>query len=125
MAGRGCSRRNIPLAKHNEDQDVPPVIQGDVPGGSIDKNMHYERIGRMGARKYLRKKCCYRIECSAANFLATFMWKRPLNSAALTTPTHKGPEGVSNGTSTQVVAWMINKWKAKIIKREIYNVRNP
>ena len=54
MAGRGCSRRNIPLAKHNEDQDVPPVIQGDVPGGSIDKNMHYERIGRMGARKYLR-----------------------------------------------------------------------
>ena len=28
-------------------------------------------------------------------------------------------------TSTQVVAWMINKWRAKIIRREIYNVRDP
>ena len=109
MAGRGCLRRNIPSAKRNEDQDVPPVIQGDVPGGSIDTDMHYKRTGRIGARKYLRISCCHRIECSAANFLVTFIWRRALNSAALATPTHRGSEEVSDGTNTQVVAWMINK----------------
>ena len=100
MAGRGCPRRNIPSAKCNEDQDVPPVIQGDVPGGSIDKDMRYERTGRMGARQYLRKICCHRIECFAAIFLAAFMWRRPLNSAALATTTHRRPERVSDGTSS-------------------------
>ena len=102
-AERGCLRRNIPSAKRNKDQDVPPVIQGDVLGGSIDKDMHYDRTGRMGARKYLRKGCCHRIECFAANFLVAFMWRRPLNSAVLAFPTHRGPEKVSDGTSTQVV----------------------
>ena len=28
-------------------------------------------------------------------------------------------------TSTQVMAWMINKWRANIIRGELYNVRNP
>ena len=102
--GKGCLRGNIPSAKRNEDQDVPPVIQGDVPRVSIDKDMHYECTGRMRARKYLRKGCCHRIKCSIANFLAALMWRRLLNSAVLATPTHRGPEGVSNGTSTQVVA---------------------
>ena len=125
MARKGCLRRHIPSAKRNEDQDVPLVIQGDVPGGSINKDMHYERTGRMGARKYLRKSCCHLIECSAANFLAAFMWRRPQSNAALATPTHRGPERVSDGTNTQVVTWIINKWGAKIIQREIYNGRNP
>ena len=48
-----------------------------------------------------------------------------MNSAILAIPTHKGPERVSNVTSTQVVDWMINKWRAKIIGRELYNVRDP
>jgi len=124
-SGRGCPRGNTPSAKRNEDQDVPPNIQGDVPRDSIDKDMHHERTGRMGARKYLRESCCHCIECSAANFLTAFMWRRPLNNAALTTPTHKEPKRVSDGTNTQIVAWMINKWRAKIIQREVYNVRDP
>ena len=76
------------------------------------------------ARKYLRESCYHYIKCFAANFLAAFMWRRPLNSAALAIPTHKGPERVSNATSTQVVDWMINKWRAKIIGRELYNRRD-
>ena len=79
----------------------------------------------MGAQRFLRESCCHRIECSAANFLAAFMWRRPLNSAALVTPTHRGPVRVSNATSTQVVVRMINKWRVKIIERELYNVRDP
>ena len=103
-AGKGCSRRNIPSAKCNKDQNAPPVIQGDVPGVSINKNMHYERRRRMRARKYLRKGYCHRIKYFTANFLATLMWRRPLNSIVLAAPTHKGSRRVSDGTSIQVVA---------------------
>jgi len=80
---------------------------------------------KMRAEKYLRKSYYHRIECSAANSLAVFMWRRPLSSAALVTPTQRGLMRVSDGTSTQVMAWTNNKWRAKIIQREIYNVRDP
>ena len=79
----------------------------------------------MGAQRYLRESCCHRIECSIADFLVAFMWRRPLNSAALAILTHRGLERMSDAISTQVVAWMINKWRAKIIERELYNVRDP
>ena len=55
-------------------------------------NVHYERTGGMEAQKYLRKGCCHHIKCFATNFLAALMWRRPLNNAALATPTHRGPE---------------------------------
>ena len=48
-----------------------------------------------------------------------------MNSAVLAIPTHKGPKRVFDAASTRVVAWMINKWKAKIIRGELYNVRDP
>ena len=80
---------------------------------------------KMKAKKYLRKNCYHRIECFAGNSLAAFMWRRPLNSAALVALTYRGPMRVSNGTSTQVVAWTTDKWRAKIIQRDIYNVRDP
>ena len=53
------------------------------------------------------------------------MWREHLNRAILAAPTHKGPERVSDGTITQVETWMINKWKAKIVSRELYNGRDP
>ena len=55
---------------------------------------------KMGTQKYLSKSCYHRIECPTANFLATFMWRRPLNSTVLVTTTHRKPESVSNVTST-------------------------
>ena len=80
---------------------------------------------RKKSKKYLRKSCYHRIKYTAATFLAAFMWKRPLNSAALATTTHRKPKNVSDGTSTQVRARMINKWRMKMIQREVYNVRHP
>ena len=53
------------------------------------------------------------------------MWRRPLNSAVLATTTHIKPEKVSDGTSTQVRAQMINKCRMKMIQMELYNVRDP
>jgi len=76
-------------------------------------------------QKYLRKSCHHRIKCAAATFLAAFMWRRPLNSAVLSTTTHKKPKRVSDGTDTQVKAQMINKCRMKIVQREIYNVKDP
>ena len=85
--------------------------------------MNVQDEGRV--EKYIRKSCCHHIEYSAANSLAAFMWRRPLNSAVLVASTHKGLVRVSDRTGTQAVAWMIDKWRAKIIQREIYNVRDP
>ena len=51
------------------------IVQGDVPGSSIDEDMLCERIGQMGVGKYLRESCYYCIKCSAANSLATLMRK--------------------------------------------------
>ena len=79
----------------------------------------------MGTPKYLRESCYHRIECSVTNSLAAFMWRKPLNSAVLVVPTHRGPERVFDATSTRVLARMINKWRANIIRGELYNVRNP
>ena len=53
------------------------------------------------------------------------MLRRPLNSAALATTTHRKLERVSDETDTQVRAQMINKYRIKIVQRELYNVKNP
>ena len=78
----------------------------------------------MGPEKYLRESCYHRIECTAATFLAAFMLRRPLNSVVLATTTHRKPERVSDGTSTQVKAQMINKCRIKMVQGELYNVRD-
>ena len=74
-AGRGGPRRNISSVRRNKDQNVCPIIQGDVPGGSIYKDMDYERTEGVGARKYLRENCNHRIEYSTANSLTALMRK--------------------------------------------------
>ena len=52
------------------------------------------------------------------------MWRRALNSTALATATHRKLKNVSDGTSTQVIAQMINKCKIKMVQEELYNVRD-
>ena len=48
-----------------------------------------------------------------------------MNSTVLIIATHRRLGKVSNGTSTQVVTYMINKLRAKISSKGLYNVRNP
>ena len=52
------------------------------------------------------------------------MWKRLLNSATLTTATHRARGKVGDGTSTQVGAQIINKWRIKMTPKKIYNVKD-
>ena len=53
------------------------------------------------------------------------MWRKPLNSAVLVVATHRRLGRVFDGTSIQVVACIINKWRAKISQRRLYNERDP
>ena len=86
--------------------------------------MPHEHMRRKETYKYLRERCHHCIKCTAAAFLAAFMWRRPLNSATLATTTHREPEKVSDGTSTQVKARMINRCRMRMVQRRIYNVKD-
>ena len=98
---------------------------GDLLGSSSDKDVYYKRVRMIGTYKYLRESCYHRIECTATTFLAAFMLRKPLNSAALATTTNRKPERVSNVTSTQVRAQVINKCRVKMAQNVIYNVKGP
>ena len=82
-AGEGKPRRSISSAKRSRDQTKCPVIQGNILGNSTDKNICYERTWQLGGGKYLRESYYHRIECFAANPLATLMMKWNLNSFQL------------------------------------------
>ena len=111
-----CDVYNPSMYSSNQNDPLRSSNGGDVP---------HKHTRRKETQKYLRKSCYHHIKCTAATFLATFMWRRPLNSAALATITHREPKKVSDGTSTQVRAQMINKCRIKMIQRELYNVRDP
>ena len=84
-----------------------------------------ERGGGGGEiQKYLRKNCYHRIKFTITTFLAAFIWRRHLNSETLATTTHRKPEEVSNGIGTQVISQTIDKYRVKMIQRELYNVKN-
>jgi len=52
------------------------------------------------------------------------MWRRPLNSAVLVAAIHRRLRRTSDGTSTRVMACIINKWRVKINEKQLYNVRD-
>ena len=52
---------------------LPP--RSNVPGDSVDKDMHHESTEQRKAMKYLKESCYHRIECSVANSLAVLMKK--------------------------------------------------
>ena len=52
------------------------------------------------------------------------MWRRPLNSAALVTTTHKGLKEISDGMGAQVGVHVTTKCKVQMIKNSLYNVKN-
>ena len=60
---RGRSRRSIFSVKQRRGQKMSSIIQSDVPGSSVDKDMHYECIDKMETKKYLRKSYYCHIEC--------------------------------------------------------------
>ena len=72
MVREGGLRRDASSAKQSRGQRVRSAIQINVLGISVDKDA---RHGSIGAMKYLRESCYYRIKCSVANSLAALMRK--------------------------------------------------
>ena len=75
-ARRSGPRRNIPLTKRSKYQNVCLIIQGDVPGSSINKDVHYECTGGIEVRKYLRESYYHLIECSVTNSLTAALIRK-------------------------------------------------
>ena len=98
----GQSKEEYLLGHDKYSSNMYSGFHSDLPRSSSDKNAYHKHIGRMGTQKYLRKNCYHCIEFTAATFLTTFMWRRPLNSIALVTTTHRRPERVFDGTGTRV-----------------------
>ena len=121
---RGWSEEVYLLGHDKYNSNMYSNNQGDLLGSSNDKDVHHKYIRMMRTQKYLRESCYHRIECTVTTFLAASMLRRPLNSAALATTTHRKLERVSDGTGTQVRAQMTNKCRIKMVQREIYNVRD-
>ena len=57
------------------------------------------------------------------NVLAALMGKWPLNSVALVAATNRRWGKVADGTSTEVVTYLINRWKVRINWEGLYTVR--
>ena len=80
---------------------------------------------RKPQEKYLRESYYHHIKCITATFLAAFMWRRLLNSTALAITTHRRPERVFDGTSTQVATQIIDKCRMKRVQEGLYNRKDP
>ena len=121
----GWSEEEYLLVHDKYSSNMYSSNQGDLlVGSSSDKDVHHKGIRMMGTQKYLRESCYHRIECTAPTFLAAFMLRRLLNGIALATTTHKKSERVSDGTGKHVKAQMINKYRIKMTKKELYNIRD-
>ena len=71
-----------------------------LPRSSNDRNVSHEHARMKETKKYLRENCYHRIKYTTTTFLATFMWRRHLNSTALTNATYRKLKMMSNGTGT-------------------------
>ena len=74
-AWEGSPRRNASSAKQGRGQKVRSAIKSNPSKDSTRKGEYKGSIRQGGAKKYLRESCYHRIECSAANPLATLMWR--------------------------------------------------
>ena len=75
MVQEGGPRRIASSAEQAEVRKCKLLSRSNVPGDSIDKDIHYKSTGQKKAMKYLRESCCHRIECSVTNSLAALMRK--------------------------------------------------
>ena len=102
-----------------------PTARGTFQEAQERRTCPIDLKGRWESPKDLRKSCYRHIKCTVTTFLAAFMWRRHLNSETLVTTTHKEPEDVVDGIDTQVKSQMNDKCRGKMVRKELYNVKNP
>ena len=111
--------------KWSRDQKVCSVIQSNIPGNSIDKDMHHECTGQMRSVKYLRENYYHRIEYSVTNSLAALLRKWYLNSTFqpynYSQRLQKGADGIRINTGNLRYTWRVEMKD----KREYKIKRSP
>ena len=75
MVQEGGLRRIVSSAGQVEVRKCKLLSRSNVPGDSIDEDIHYESTRQKKTMKYLRESCCHRIECSVTNSLTALMRK--------------------------------------------------
>ena len=79
--------------------------------------------GRRKTPRYLEKSYYHHIKCIVPTFMAAFMWSRHLNNVSWEITNQKKLKKKFNGTNTQVMAWMMNKRRGRIVQGD-YIMRN-
>ena len=79
---------------------------------------------RVQCRAGLRKSCHFHIECTNKR-PDCINRKRPLNGMVSVTATNRRWGKMANGTRTQVVICLTNRWKVRIKQEGLCNVRIP
>ena len=74
-AWEGSPRRNASSAKQGRGQKVRSVIKCNPSKDSTGNGEYKGSIRQRGVKKYLRKNCYHRTECSVAKPLVALMWK--------------------------------------------------
>ena len=60
--GRDKTRKSISSAKQGRGQKVSSIIQSDIPGSSVDKDICTVNVrDKVGVEKYLRKSYYYHL----------------------------------------------------------------
>ena len=107
-------------------------LLGSIERGSIVYLDHYnnspqslhrvetphEHMGKKEDSKIFREKLLPPIKCIIPTFMVTFMWSKPLNSISWEITTQKKLKKKFDGTNTQVMAWMMNKCRERIVQRD-------
>ena len=90
----------------------------DSPQSSHHVETPHGKRERRKTPKYLEKSCYHHIKCIVPTFMAAFMWSRPLNSVSWEITTQKKLKKKFDGTNTQMVAWMMNKCRGRMVQRD-------
>ena len=120
-----CLRMKILLDITSIPQICIPTARGTFQEAQERGICPLDLKERWESPKDLTKSCCHCIKCTVTTFLATFMWRRNLNSETLVTTTRKESEEVSDKIDTQVKSRMNDKCRIKIIWKELFNVKSP
>ena len=106
MEQEGCPRRSVSSNRLGMGQTLDLMIKATYQDASVTttypQNVQKRRRPQKKNIIYLKESCYHRIKYTAANFLAVFMWKKPLNNKVLATVTHRKPRTVPDGIGTQV-----------------------
>ena len=100
------------------------VVKNRPESAPRKKGKYSRTCTRVQYRAASRKSCHFRIECTNKR-LGCINGKRLLNNMVSVTATNRRWGKTADGTRTQVVICLINRWEVRIKLERLYNARIP